>query len=84
MECETVSVSNSLRDYTNGEYQYLPDTRVSWALDKPVYKHLERNRYIFWTEGKGYGTQWVIEDNNKWTTGSYSHKSKSYFQILIF
>ena len=76
LECETISVSNSLRDYTNGEYQYLPDTRVSWALDKPIYKELQKDRYIFWTDGQGFGTQWVIGSYSMLSTGSYLHKSK--------
>ena len=76
MTCETVKVSNTANADADGEYQYMPQERVSWELDKPVYKELQKDRYIFWTEGQGYGTQWVIGSYSMLSTGSYLQKSK--------
>lgn len=76
LTCEYVSVSNAAYATCDGEYQYMPQERVSWALDKPVYKELQNNRYILWTEGKGFGSQWVIGSDAMLTSGSYFHKSK--------
>ena len=76
LTCEYVSVSNASYASCDGEYQYMPQERVSWALDKPVYKGLQNDRYIFWTEDKGYGSQWVIGSYEMLTTGSWFHTSK--------
>ena len=76
MTCESVKVSNAIYANAGGEYQYMPQERVSWAIDKPVYKETQKDRYIFWTDGQGFGTQWVIGSYAMLSTGSYLHKSK--------
>ena len=76
LTCETVKVSNTANADADGEYQYMPQERVSWELDKPVYKELQKDRYIFWTDGQGFGTQWVIGSYSMLSTGSYLQKSK--------
>ena len=75
--CESVTVSYAIYANAGGEYKYMPTERVSWALDKPVYKEIQKDRYIFWTDGQGFGTQWVIGSYAMLSTGAYHHKSKS-------
>ena len=82
MVCESVSVSNAAYADCDGEYGYMPDERVSWALDKPVYKENTKDRYIFWTDGRGFGTQWVIGAGSHLTSGTYFQKSKGRYKIL--
>ena len=57
------------------------DEKVSWAPNKPVYKELKKERYIFWTEGQGFGTQWVIGPTSGLTSGSYYLRSMLYLNI---
>ena len=43
-------MSGAGKENNNGEYKLRPGS-VSWAKDKPLYKHLARKRFIFWVDG---------------------------------
>ena len=58
----------------DGQYEYTKDQVVSWAPDKPVYKHVTKNRYVFYSNWKD--GNWVIGTSRELTTGSYFHQSK--------
>ena len=81
--CLGLEVRNADYADCNGQYEYLPAIRVPWAPDKPVYKRVHTAgrghvRYIFLTQGKGFGTKWVIGGTTELkTSGSYFHISKT-------
>ena len=43
----------------NGQYE-LSQYVVLWAVERPVYRHKERDRFIFWNKG---GLGWSIGKN---------------------
>ena len=45
---------------------------VLWAVERPVYKHVDRDRYIFWNKG---GLGWSIGKKAYLTSGSHWHRS---------
>ena len=53
------------------------DKHVSWAPERPVYKHVTKNRYIFWN-AHGYG--WCIGPD---LSSSYFATSKSNFNYVF-
>ena len=83
-----LTVTNADYADCNGRYELVPALRAPWAPDKPVYKRLHTEgdghvRYIFWTEGKGFGTKWVLGGPTELTkTGSLYHESKDH--MIIF
>ena len=80
--CKSIIVSNAAYANCDGEYQYIPDEKVSWAPNKPVYKELVKDRYMFWTDGKGFGSQWVIGGTAELTSGSYYQSSTLYSMFI--
>ena len=71
-----LSVTNANYADCNGLYQHQNNIVVDWAPFKPVYKHLTKNRYIFWRDAPGFGTEWVIGSQTELSTGSSYHQSK--------
>ena len=73
-----IKVSNANYADCNGLYRHKKKLSVDWAPLKPVYKHLTKNRYIFWStytkDGSAVG--WVIGGKRELSTGSYYHYSK--------
>ena len=51
--CPMVSVSNADYGKCNGKYRKV-DKTAFWAPEKPVYEHLEKERYIFWNPRMGW------------------------------
>ena len=51
-----LSVTNADWANSNGEYMVV-NMVVEWAPDRPVYKHIHRNRHIFWND---HGLGWSI------------------------
>ncbi len=82
MTCPILSVSNADYKYINGNYtkvnynngNYMKVNKtVSWAPEKPVYKHVEKDRYIFWVE-HGYG--WSIGNKKRLHEGRFYRAGK--------
>jgi len=73
--CDMLSVTNANYADCNGLYQHQKDIVVDWAPLKPVYKHLTKDRYIFWSEATEFQTQWSIGSQTELSTGSSFHAS---------
>ena len=54
-----------------GKYIIVPDEHVSWAPQRPVYKHISRDRYIFYNIGNRFDEGWRCGDKEDLSTGSY-------------
>ena len=52
---------------------------MEWAPDRPVYRHVTRDRYIFWNAG---GLGWSIGKRAYLATGSHWHRSK-FFKCMV-
>ena len=50
--CKTLKVANA--GDANGDYEYIPNIKVDWKPLKPVYKHKNMDKFIFWN------VTWVI------------------------
>ena len=46
---------------------------VEWAPERPVYKHSEKDRFIFWN---AHGLGWSIGKEEYLKSGSHWHRSK--------
>ena len=57
---------------------YVCDEKSSGASEEPVYKHQERDSYIFYDPDEG----WKIGDQDSMTTYDYWYKSKLYLQFF--
>ena len=53
-----------------GKYSLVFDEHVSWAPLRSVYKHISRDRYIFWT-GNVFIEGWGCGAKRELSTGSY-------------
>ena len=58
-------------DFVTGTY-YICDEKSNGASEEPVYKHQERDSYIFYDPDEG----WKIGDQDSMTTYDYWYKSK--------
>ena len=56
----------------NGNYKVTGES-VSWSPDRLVYKHINKDRYIFWN-ARGYG--WSIGQSSSLISRGFFHKSK--------
>ena len=61
----------------NGRYRYTDD-QVGWAPERPVFKHVTKDRYIVWFN---FGYRWSITDSDGLVVKSYFHTSKNSFII---
>ena len=59
----------------DGRYKYTDD-QVDWAPERPVFKHVTKDRYIFWNAG---GLGWSIGKRAYLSSGSHWHRSKNSF-----
>ena len=50
-KCPLLKVTNADFADCNGEYLYSYSQRVSWAPNRPVFVHREKDRVIFWNSG---------------------------------
>ena len=64
-------------EFVTGTY-YICDEKSSGASEEPVYKHQERDSYIFYDPDEG----WKIGDQDSMTTYDYWYKSKLYLQFF--
>ena len=71
--CPNVEVTNADYADCDGEYE-LVDDRVSWAPDRPVYKHVNKDRVIFWNAG---GLGWSIGKHEYLDSGSHWQRSET-------
>ena len=70
--CQALNVLGAT--YANCDGQYVVTSeRVDWAPDRPVYKHVTKDRYIFWN---AHGLGWSIGKREYLQTGSHWHRSK--------
>ena len=60
-------------DFASGMY-FVTDAKSNGPSDEPVYKHQERDSYIFYDPDEG----WKIGDHDSMTTYDYWYKSKNY------
>ena len=58
-----------------GEYSLSFDEHVTWAPLRPVYKHISKDRYIFYT-GNGYIEGWGCGTKEHLSIGTYFIQSK--------
>lgn len=70
--CDTLNVQGATYANCDGRYKVVAD-RVAWAPDRPVYKHVSKDRYIFWNAG---GLGWSIGKQEYLASGSHWHRSK--------
>ena len=62
----------------DGRYKYTDD-QVDWAPERPVFKHVTKDRYIVWLDGE---YRWSISDHEILIDGAtqdYFHTSKNSF-----
>ena len=66
-------------DFVSGTYA-INDTKFDGLSEEPVYKHQERDSYIFYDPDEG----WKIGDQDSMTTYDFWYKSKKMknFQLL--
>ena len=61
----------------DGQYK-LTGEKVPWSPDRPVYRHINKERYIFWNTGIG----WSIGGKPGLKTGSFYHASKFHVSTI--
>ena len=69
--CETLNVLGATYANCDGRYKVTTDS-VEWAPQRPVYKHVSKDRYIFWN---AHGLGWSIGKQEYLTSGSHWHRS---------
>jgi len=71
VSCPVLTVTNADFADCNGDYSVTEET-VTWATDRPVYAHADKDRFIFWNAG---GLGWSIGKREYLTSGSHWHRS---------
>jgi len=56
LQCPKLQLSNAYFGLADGEYECISEV-TSWAPHRPIYKHIKKDRYIYWN-ARGYG--WSI------------------------
>ena len=69
--CPRVAVYNADYADCNGEYE-LTHYVVLWSVERPVYRHRSKDRFLFWNKG---GLGWSIGKKAYLTSGSHWHRS---------
>ena len=69
--CPTLNVIGAAYANCNGNYKVTGES-VSWSPDRLVYKHINKDRYIFWNTGIG----WSIGAKAFLKTGQHFYISK--------
>ena len=70
--CPSLTVQKAEYANCNGDYEE-STVRVSWAPERPVFRHRDRDRFIFWNTG---GLGWSIGKQEYLVDGRHWHKSK--------
>lgn len=70
--CDTLNVLGATYANCDGRYKVTADI-VDWAPQRPVYKHVSKDRYIFWN---AHGLGWSIGKEEYLKSGSHWHRSK--------
>ena len=73
--CPTLNVMGAAYANCNGNYKVTGES-VFWSPNRLVYKHINKDRYIFWNTGIG----WSIGAKAFLKTGQHFYKSK--FDVL--
>ena len=73
-----INVTSASYADCNGLYRHQKNLTVAWDPNKAVYKHLTKNRYVYWSnwERSGEAVEWVIGKEQFLSSGSYFHYSK--------
>ena len=71
VSCSRVVVSQADYADCDGEYELSPYV-VLWAVTRPVWRHVSKDRFIFWNKG---GLGWSIGKKAYLTSGSHWHWS---------
>ena len=71
-KCPLLKVSNADFADCNGDYLYSYSLSVSWAPDRPVYVHTDKDRVLFWNTG---GLGWSIGKADYLKSGNHWHRS---------
>ena len=69
-------VSNANYANCNGRYRYEGNLKVGWAPLRYVYKHLTRERYVFWRPFTKSYPGWAIGPKSGIANGGAFHLSK--------
>ena len=77
--CDTLNVLGATYANCDGRYKYT-DEQVDWAPERPVFKHVTKDRYIFWN---AHGLGWLIGKRAYLTSGSHFHESKKKLRFQI-
>ena len=72
--CDTLNVLGATYANCDGRYKYT-DAQVDWAPERPVFKHVTKDRYVFWNAG---GLGWSIGKRAYLSSGSHWHRSKKH------
>ena len=72
MICSTLNVLGATYANCDGRYKVTGES-VEWAPERPVYKHTEKDRFIFWN---AHGLGWSIGKEEYLKSGSHWHRSK--------
>ena len=70
--CSTLNVLGATYANCDGRYKVTGES-VEWAPERPVYKHSEKDRFIFWN---AHGLGWSIGKEEYLKSGSHWHRSK--------
>ena len=70
--CSTLNVLGATYANCDGRYKVTGES-VEWAPERPVYKHTEKDRFIFWN---AHGLGWSIGKEEYLKSGSHWHRSK--------
>ena len=77
-----ITVKNANQGDCNGLYRHQKNVTVDWAPLKPVYKHMTKDRYVFWASWdeypSGHRSEWVIGDEKDLSPEVYGYMSNSY------
>ena len=66
-------ISNADYADRNGRYKRDSSLKVGWAPLKPVYKHLTKERYVFWRPENKPDPGWAIGPEGGFVSGGSFH-----------
>ena len=72
MICSSLNVLGATYANCDGRYKVTGES-VEWAPDRPVYRHISKDRFIFWN---AHGLGWSIGKEEYLKSGSHWHRSK--------
>ena len=72
MICSSLNVLGATYANCDGRYKVTGES-VEWAPERPVYRHISKDRFIFWN---AHGLGWSIGKEEYLKSGSHWHRSK--------